>query len=252
MWSIPRDWPGSTIFIFGGGPSLRGFDPERLRGQRTIVINRMVLPVDENRRTPADPQFDGSKLNWPGVPWADILYFADYAWWRADKQAVAKVWEGGRIITSNRQVASDVDAGFGEVQVFGIQNTGTGGLERKPTGVRNGSNSGHQAMNVAYHLGAARIVLLGFDQRVDGLTTHAHGGYRGGAVAADQYAEKLAHQMTVSHLPYFQRIGLALAREGVEVLNASPESAIACFPKITLDEAVALVKTTGAARGTAP
>ena len=34
------DWSGERCFIVGGGPSLRGFDWGRLRGERVIAVNR--------------------------------------------------------------------------------------------------------------------------------------------------------------------------------------------------------------------
>ena len=69
FWSVPREWPGETVFIIGGGPSVLGADLEALRGRRVIVINSSVY----------------------AVPWADILFFGDWRWWNEpeNKAAVA-------------------------------------------------------------------------------------------------------------------------------------------------------------------
>jgi hypothetical protein len=228
MWTVPKAWEGETVFIFGGGPSLRGFDPERLRGRRTIVINRMVLPVDANRRSVDSPLFDRSRLLWPGVPWADVLFFADYSWWKRDEAAILQVWHGSRIVTSNRQGRKDP-------RLLPLEITGQIGLERRPNGLRSGGNSGHQAMNLAYHFGARRIVLLGFDQKTDDRVTHAHGGYAGSHVSEVMYRDHQRHVFQMVMTPNFERIGRELLKEGVEVLNACPDSAIPWFEKIPLE-----------------
>src|SRR5262245_11725062 len=41
-------WRGYRCFLIGGGPSLKAFDFSRLRGQRTIAINRSIEFVDAN------------------------------------------------------------------------------------------------------------------------------------------------------------------------------------------------------------
>ena len=56
FWSVPREWPGETAFIVGGGPSVLGQDLDALRGRRVIVINSSVY----------------------AVPGADFLFFDDH------------------------------------------------------------------------------------------------------------------------------------------------------------------------------
>lgn len=41
-------WQGHRCFIIGGGPSLKGFDFNRLQGTRTIAINRSIEFIDAN------------------------------------------------------------------------------------------------------------------------------------------------------------------------------------------------------------
>jgi len=62
FWTVPRLWPGETVFIIGGGPSVRGQNIEALRGRRVIAINSSYLVA----------------------PWADYLIFADERWWAGD------------------------------------------------------------------------------------------------------------------------------------------------------------------------
>ena len=210
--------------MFGGGPSLKNFDPERLAGRRRIAINRIVLPVDVAGRTVTDSAFDPADLRWPGIRDADVLYFGDRSWWQKDGPAVLAFFRGKYIVTSSRATAPNI---------LNVMNTGMMGLETKTTGVRSGSNSGYQAINLAYHFGVRRIVLLGFDQNILAGESHVHGGY-------GMAPESVQHVLQARMLPFFAHLVKPLAKAGVEVLNASPESALTWWPKITLDEAARL------------
>jgi hypothetical protein len=85
FWSVPREWPGETVFIVGGGPSVLGVDLEALRGRRVIAINSSVYKL----------------------PWADILYFGDWRWWAEPvNQAVVASFRG-RVVSVSRLVADD-------------------------------------------------------------------------------------------------------------------------------------------------
>jgi hypothetical protein len=194
---INPTWKGETVYILGGGPSLASVDLDQLRDERVIVINRSFRLA----------------------LWADILYFSDRGWWLRDGAEAERRFMG-ELVT-----ISDID----HPRVRRLHNTGLTGLERDTTGLRNGTNSGYAAINLAYHLGAARIVLLGYDMRtVDG-RTHAHGGY--GVEAA-----VVSHVLSSRMLPYFDGLVDPLARAGVEVLNATEGSELKCWPIVELAE----------------
>ena len=111
-----------------------------------------------------------------------------------------------------------------------IENAGRTGLELAPTGVRHGTNSGFQSINLAYHFGVRRIVLLGFDQKVGaGDVTHHHGGY--GAPP-----DIVRHVLQATMLPHFQSLVDPLAELGVEVINACADSAIPHWPRMSIDD----------------
>jgi hypothetical protein len=83
-----------------------------------------------------------------------------------------------------------------------------------------------QGINLALHFGGARAVLLGFDQKAaEGDRTHWHAGHRIPSDPAD-YAATM--------IPEFESMVAPLAAAGLEVLNATPDSALECFPKIKL------------------
>jgi len=198
FWTVPREWAGETCFIVGGGPSVSGLDPERLRGRRVIVINRSY------------------KL----IPWADVLYFCDAHWWLQDGRDVKQIFEG-KYIASIAMVKDPI--------VKRLENAGREGLELAPTGLRHGTNSGFQSINLAYHFGAKRIVLLGFDQKVGaGDVTHHHGGY---GVPPDI----VRHVLRATMLPHFASLVEPLEAQGVEVFNACADSALTHWPRMTID-----------------
>jgi hypothetical protein len=85
FWSVEREWPGETVFIIGGGPSVLGQDLEALRGRRVIVINSSVY----------------------SVPWADFLYFGDWRWWHEDENRAAIASFRGRVVTTSRMCSED-------------------------------------------------------------------------------------------------------------------------------------------------
>lgn len=107
------------------------------------------------------------------------------------------------------------------------------GIDPDPTGLRTGKNSGYQAVNLAVHLGASRIVLLGFDMQAARTGDHFFGQHRyPGAV--NTRAETFRDFREA-----FETAVEPLQRLGVEVVNASPGSALTAFPQASLEEALA-------------
>jgi hypothetical protein len=188
-----------TFALIGGGPSLTREDVELLCGQVSVIaIN------------------DAYKL----APWADALYACDAKWWDwhqgvpsfpgpkySIEQAVPVTWPG----------------------VTSLKNTGVYGLETEPGGIRTGFNSGYQALNLAVHLGAKRILLLGFDLSADGDRTHWFGDHPDRDPSP--YAEmRFAFESLRPHLETL----------GVSVLNCSRRTALTTFPCAVLEDALEL------------
>ena len=104
------------------------------------------------------------------------------------------------------------------------------GLVKEPLNVSTGGNSGHQAINLSYHFGARKIVLLGFDMH-DRDGKHWHPDHLGMFNAPANHIEQWRRNMA-----YLAR---DLAQEGIEVINATEGSALRCFKRATLKEALA-------------
>ncbi len=187
--TVPKLWPESMIVCMASGPSLTLSDVDFVRGKaRVIVVN------------------DTYRL----VPWADVLYACDDSWW--NRTRAARTFAGLKYGLLGSPVGVTV-----------LKNTGKDGLELSPDGLRTGKNSGYQAVNLAVHLGASRIVLLGYDMQHTSL--HWFG----------------QHPMPeVDHgkdwRAYFQTLVEPLRRLGIQVVNCTRETALTCFPRARLSD----------------
>lgn len=203
-WTVPPEWTGETCYVLGCGPSLRGFDARVLRGRgRVITVN------------------DSFRL----APWADVLYACDLRWWQTRRAAVEAVWQGRRMVTLENHALENQIPG-----VLRLRNSGEDGLETDTGALRTGKNSGYQAIGLAYHFGASRIVLLGFDMRL-GRHGELHWNERSDGQTPQGFAQTLGLM-----LPKFETLRDPLAIAGVQVVNATPGSALRVWPMVRLGD----------------
>jgi hypothetical protein len=187
--TVPKLWPGSTIVCLGGGPSLTQADVDLCRGRaRVIAIN------------------DAYKL----APWADVLYACDDKWWE---------WHKG--VKGFAGLKYSMTAKTGKwPNVQRLRNDGPHGLCLTPTGLRTGRNGGYQAINLAVHLGAARILLLGYDMERSGGKSHWFGEHPKGSTPSPYQ----------SFLQVFPTLVEPLKKLSIEVVNCSRRTALKTFP----------------------
>lgn len=152
------------------------------------------------------------------APDADAVYGSDSSWWHANPSALA--CPGIKCCIEQKPgLPPNVPDG-----VVTLRNTGRIGFDPDPGCARTIDNSGAVAIQIAVHAGAARILLLGFDMR-GGHWHHDHHGFN-------------------PSVAYLQRCVVAfrtLARalpSSVDVLNCTPDSALDCFPRVSLAEAL--------------
>lgn len=210
--SIPKIWPGSTIAIIGGGPSIKEIDTELLfSGKcRTIGVNHgfRIGPVD-------------------------VLWFGDHSWYEIN-QASVNNFAGLKLTCDTRLPEMPWPHHIKRIRRCQIgskpEREGLHGIEsQRPDYVRWNNNSGGSAINVAYHLGASRILLLGFDMRRVGAEAHFHDFYPKRKESNDPYKR---------HLDCFPQIAIDAHDLGLEIINCTPDSAITQFPFMTLNEAL--------------
>lgn len=95
--------------------------------------------------------------------------------------------------------------------------------------IHHGLNSGYQTINLAYHFGVSRIVLLGYDMQHTGGKRHWFGDHPKSLTNADGIHNWVAG---------FSRLAKDLHQDGIDVINASPETALKCFKRQPLEEIV--------------
>lgn len=184
------------VFLVGGGASLRGFNFRTLSRRQTIAINLAHHPV----------------------PWASVLFFADDNFFEEHREPHGwhfwKVKDVERIVTTAPACAGMAPGERSRVEY----------VDPLSLRIRDGRrwqnvhqmNSGAQAIALARKLGARTIVLLGFDNApghwAEG-EPYMH-PRQPGPEAFERYAED------------FEK----LARFDLGVVNATPGSALTCFP----------------------
>ena len=83
-----------------------------------------------------------------------------------------------------------------------------------------GGNSGYQAVNLAYLLGAKTIILLGFDM----FGTHYFGDHDKSLNNGSPYSQFIKAFETIDP-----------EKHGIEIINCSRQTAMECFPRTTLE-----------------
>jgi hypothetical protein len=200
--AIPRILEGEeVVYVLGGGPSLRNYDPEELRGQRIIVTNEAFALHPE----------------------ADALVFVDVGWWQRRKGAVLDVWEGGLLI-GRGNYRKLFEAG-------GCKNVAyrSGVVWSTEPEVLGGKNSGLAAINAAWLMGAKRAVLLGFDMKpVEGRNNYH-------SIHPVSGKPNYTHRYVQIFIPEIAKASEMVEKVGFVVINATEGSALTCFPKRSLD-----------------
>jgi hypothetical protein len=192
-------WTGETVYIIGGGPSLINFNWDSLNGKKTIAINKAIL----------------------SYPIANVLYWTDtrvYNWYKEDIDRFK-----GLKYTIRHHVTYSPD-----IKV--LRKGNKFGLEESKDALCHGNNSGYAAINLAYLLGAKKIILLGYDMKNNGTTSHYHDGYPVPVTGDNIYKNQF--------IPGFDVLANLLKQKNVDVYNASLHSALTVWPKITFEQAL--------------
>lgn len=206
FWTIEPDWLGETAFIIGGGTSVTPDMIASIKGRKVIAINSSYM----------------------AAPWADILFFADARWWTREREVNKRLTEtfAGVIATTSKNSKTS------RLHVL-RQVVPPPGITTKRDSVCLERTSLTAAMNICFHKGAARIVLLGADNRDgDDGRVHHHSEY-----------PWVRHRLTWDVKQ--RQLGLTAAdleKAGIEVLNCSPISTLPFWPKPSLADVLSREK----------
>lgn len=196
---IKREWEG-TCFVIASGPSLTQEDCEKTKEKGRVIA------VSDNYKI---------------APWADAMYSADERWWHAHNGAPDF---GGRKFTQ-----SEVAVERYGLEYIRVESHDPGaGISTDPSVLYSGGNSGHQAVGLGYLLGCRRFILLGFDCG-GSKGHHWFGSHPDGLNNPTNFPNWLER---------FEVMADDAKRLGVEIINCSRQTAITCFPRMSLDDAL--------------
>jgi hypothetical protein len=202
------------IVILATGPSLSLQQASRVRLARDAGACR-VLAVNDAYRL---------------APFADALYAADPTWWRHHGYVLDFAGEKWTCVKDKRQTRwNDSNWGAGEPEHHGLSTIRLVQEDRfvlDEIAVGAGDHSGFQAINLAAHWGD-RVILIGFD-----MTGSHFFGRHPEPLNNHSLSELMIRRAKLA------RAAPALAAAGVQMINATPSSALDCFPRASLDEAL--------------
>jgi hypothetical protein len=228
-WQVPSVWESGDCWIIAGGSSwLREFNvPEELI---TATIKKQLPPssLSPYLEPIHDKHIIGVNNAYQIGNWIDILFFGDCCWYLVHQKAIAN-FPGIKVTCCNRF------AGKTKAQAEGIKYVAKDrphkhGITSNKSKVSWNGNSGAAAINLAAHLGVKRIILLGFDMALDdNRISHWHGSHT-------MPGAKVRKPPFQKHLKGFPAIAIEADARGLEIINASPNSAITQFPKMSVKE----------------
>ena len=205
-------WLGQTVVCMATGPSLTAAQVDAVRaaaaspaGVRVIATTHLGLHSIE-----------------PNAAWCDVWYAADWCFWEHYKTEA--IHSPALKISGDTQ---PVEHGIADL-FLDTRSAAGKALQNVPGYAISGGHSGCQALQIAIASGASRIILVGYDCHPDGTRTN-YFGRKPDAIHRDSSYSTWAPAYREIHVPNV-----------VEVLNATPGSAITRFQRVDLDTALAV------------
>lgn len=212
-WDTPRMWEGATVCIVGGGPSLKPGG----QGYDKLMCARPAPDVWPNTK------WIGVNNAYEIAPWIDLLFFADCEWWKWNRNAVLRNFPEDKIIATATSDVRDVN-GERIKRLWRDRNN----WSEDPQKVH-GWDGGTMCVNLAYHLGAAKIVLFGFDMQL---------GPKGESQWHTKHRRKTdAENYTLNFIPRLTKSVETLDKRGVLVVRCT-DPGLSCIPLVTVADAL--------------
>ncbi len=200
--SVSPRWQGQTVIVAATGMSLTADVAETCRHAHCPII-----AVNDAYRL---------------LPFATILYACDGAWW--DKHNGCPKFDGEKWSSHGEPGANDKLEHAKRYGLTLVRGAHGDVFSTDPARIHYGNNSGFQAINLAMLFGASRIVLVGFNMDHRG---HFFGAHPRPLRNIDHSKSVMIFTNAWRHLP-----------AGVEVINATPDSKLRGFPRMSLEDAL--------------
>lgn len=224
MWSVPNIWQGERCWIIGGGPSV---------ATQFNIPPGLVHAVREGKTgisaySPYMAALHGEHVI--GVngayklgSWLDVCFFGDKDWYFANNKELEE-WPG--LVVGCAEFLALPGFEYLPVKHLLKEPRKYYGISAHPQRVCWNHNSGAAAISLAHHMGCKQIILLGFDMCLNN---------EGAGHWHNMYANKTDMPFH-RHLVGFARIAKDAKELGIELLNASPNSAIKELKKVCVNE----------------
>lgn len=194
---LTQKFSGTTVFIVGGGFSLKSFNFNQLKGKNVIALNSAYKYVDESA----------------------VLYWADASWGQSEEDNLrehpSKYKFSSRLNADSAILSNKTGVGG----CHWLKKTGDYGFDPNVNNVK-GNNSGAHAINFAINLGAYRVILLGFDMGYTGSKSHFH-EHHPVSTAARTYPELF--------IPSIESMAKDIKHLPVKIINCNIYSKLKCF-----------------------
>lgn len=200
---LTQKFKGKKVVIAASGPSLPSL---------------LTLPLHVNFESPIVAVNTSFRL----LPNADVLYAGDLQWWKFHYDEIGRRGFKGELWTVDHAATR-----YPGVQRIKSAHAPGLGL----TKIHTNGNSGFSAINLAYLMGARIVLLIGFDMKLgpEG-QKHWHADYPTGMVQGQQFGDWIHKGATLAK---------DAERNGLEIINCTPGSALSCFPMSTLEQELA-------------
>lgn len=168
-------------------------------------------------------------------PPCNHIYGSDARWWRCHIGDIARDYDG-QCWTVDHAWDTGPKSQQVDPRSWGLHalraEVSAGGFSRRQDTLHTGTNSGYAALNLAYHLGATLILMLGYDLSKDGDRRHWFGNHPGEMNVNSDYNRFISRFQTIKPAEY-----------GIEIWNCSRRTALTHFPCYNLDEVINKVQT---------
>lgn len=195
--------PDAICWIAGGGPSLKPHIP---------VLQEIFKDAKTHNVIACNNSY---KI----FPMSILCHFADRQWLQWHSQTLFTEFKNP---TSTTVISTKYEDPKLELFLRG---------ERfwlsKNKSVLNGNNTGHQALNLAIHLGYKDIRLLGFDLDIEAQETHWH---------TEHLRATNKGNFEATMIPGFQSVTKDFYDESVTITNCNPNSKITIFPFLDMNK----------------